>query len=803
MKKNLDAYAITTDHAHLTNHTFLLGNRAGFALYLPSAQNVRDSTAQAIKWFGASGFGRAFFEALLLWVEVDGRLVALDRTKQTSFAMHLEGATRVYRVGDFEIREQYFVPDELQACVVTIETDLPVVIKPEFDMRFYQDFNSDFSQYQTEQATDVLEVSNVIADVGPGHETMAFFGLVGPSNGPCRIEMLPEAHRFVTKIYVKDELREKMIERVYQETQARAPDEAPIWDRYSTQVYAPALFHLQGPVSFVCAFGGTREEAQSDFSAVQDNIQDLRCGKRENIETLLDASALDTGNRDVDLAYAQVLTRFNDVLVARDATLRAPPVHREHYFAIFAGDKYFMDAWKRDENISLGALLATGDFETARAILDDTWEYQDQRTGRLPHIIRAGEPLVYFSSDGTLWALHRLFEYTKRSGDITLLQTKMSMVRHFFETSLNFVQRGLLPSGGIIDKSYLWETWEDTPYTPRDGYPVEIELLWLTTLADFLPFVRESDAPLAGRMEVALFDGEATFKTFARDGYLVDSLSYDWSQRPILTPNGYIAFGLGYPLPVDLAHSLIVLARDQLAGHRGLRSLAPRDWPLILPAAFLEDPKNVRGKNMRSVGIFNYHRGIEWEWLNPFLVAAELTYGTADHAYKEYVAGQVHEALYEAGYGGLSELHDLDGQVGADFQGWSMAGFIQSLNLFAGIEVDALRREVRVCPSLPSDFPHIRARGRVADLRFVIEYSRPEERMQRLEIRLLNTAPNGYTITVALPIESGDRITAGTWNGSPTRGDSWTYQAPQGRNLRAEASMPLAGDVLVKVETDH
>jgi hypothetical protein len=66
-----------------------------------------------------------------------------------------------------------------------------------------------------------------------------------------------------------------------------------------------------------------------------------------------------------------------------------------------------------------------------RQILESTWQYQDERTGRLPHILRAGEPLMYYSSDGTLWALHRLLQYTAQSADTGLLQAKMPMVERF------------------------------------------------------------------------------------------------------------------------------------------------------------------------------------------------------------------------------------------------------------------------------------------------------------------------------------------------------------------------------------
>jgi glycogen debranching enzyme len=803
MRSTLHSYDIHIDRQDLPNHTFLLGNRGGFVLYLPTASNVRDRTAEAIKWFGASGIGRTFFEGFRIAVECNGEQITLDRHNQIEFIMELDAATRVYEVEGREIREHYFVPDGVQAVVMTLETDLPAVVEPEFDMRYYQAFNTDFSEYRAEQVPQGLAVSNRVRDVGATHETMEFYGLLGSVDNSVHVEMLPEDHRLITKAYLKDEMREKLIESVYKETQAHDPDEAPIWNEYSTQVYAPARLHPHGPVSFICAFGDSADEATQAFRQVQEHLAQLRAQKRENVVTLLETAQFETGNREVDTAYAHVLTRFNDALVARDATLHVAPEHREHYYAIFAGDKYFVDAWKRDENISLDALLVTNDFETAREILHDTWQFQDERTGRLPHIIRAGEPLVYYSSDGTLWALLRLFEYTRRSGDLTLLQEKMPMVEHFFAASMTFVQRGLLPSGGIIDEAYRWETWADTPYTPRDGFPVEIELLWLTVLADFLPFMRERNPSLADHMEISLQQGKQTFQAFECDGYLADRLAYDWQQDPILTLNGYIAFGLGYPLPAELAQSMVLQARDQLAGHRGCRSLAPRDWPSVLPSDFLDDPHCVQGKDMTSVGIFNYHRGIEWEWFNQFFVAGELRCGNADHAYRLYAHGQVCEAREEVGIGGLSELHDRRGQVGADFQAWSMAGFIESLHHFAGIEVDALRKEVRIAPSLPPQWPYLRSRSRVGTTRFTVEYDRPSPSEQHLAIRLLGRAPHDYTLHVGLPLPVGKRVHMATCNGTSMSPEAWTYEdrCVAGTDLRACISTPMQRNVEIEIKT--
>src|SRR5947209_4495988 len=218
---SLASYTLSFDADQMAGLTFLLGNRGGFVLYLPAATGVRDQTMHRTKWFGASGFGRTFMEALRVWVEDEGQQIELDRTIQTEFVMRLGGASRVYRVGNREIRSTFFVPNGLQVCVVTYESDLPLILKPEFDMRYYQAFNTDFSQYRAERAPDGVLVSNRVADVSPLHQTLQFYGLVGTLESGTDVEMVPDARRLVAKTYLKDEHREKLIVSVYQETQTR------------------------------------------------------------------------------------------------------------------------------------------------------------------------------------------------------------------------------------------------------------------------------------------------------------------------------------------------------------------------------------------------------------------------------------------------------------------------------------------------------------------------------------------------------------------------------------------------------
>jgi hypothetical protein len=176
---------------------------------------------------------------------------------------------------------------------------------------------------------------------------------------------------------------------------------------------------------------------------------------------------------------------------------------------------------------------------------------------------------------------------------------------------------------------------------------------------------------------------------------------------------------------------------------------------------------------MASVGIFNYHRGIEWEWLNPFFVAGELSLGNPDEAYHRYLQGQIREVLNEAGIGGLSELYHVHGELGADFQAWSMAGALQSFHLFAGVEVDALEQTVRICPTLPPDWPSLHCRRRVGKTRFDVMYEEGDDGSFHIELHPVDPFPDGYTIRFGIVRPAGSPAPTARWNGVEVSPDEW------------------------------
>lgn len=790
----------------LRARSFLLGNGAGMVLLAPVELNESDRSIVSNKWFGVSEFGRTYLEVNRVWVKPatgDGHAILLSRANQTAFDQDLTEAVRTFVVDRMTIRERFFVPmEKIAGLIFRLEADQPAafIVEPQFDMRHYQAFNRDFSGYHATatiengaaSARQVLLVGNRIK--APDGDEMTFHAVISSAGGPAGVELKPETERFLTRVYLKDERRDKLIHKAYREIHDHSPDEAPIWDSYRTTIYAPARIHVEAPA--ILAFGFDEKHGVAQRYARELVARVTTPGRRASSPegmwedpdaralSFLDRAMFQTGNSELDRAYTHVLTRFNAALVARDADLGE---QGKGTSAIFAGNKYFLDPWKRDENISLLGLLACNDFETARIILDDTWQKQDDETGRLPQIIQYGQPLVYYASDGTLWALRRLAEYTRMSGDRSLLAEKMEMVERFFGASLKSCRRGLLPSGGVVDESFLWETWQDTAYTPREGYPVEIELLWLTALRDFGPWLSEQGHHLAPAMASTLEEGRRTFELFHspaagdRPTYLFDSLDYGFRPRELVTPNGFLAFGLDFDISPDLAEAMVTTGRRHLRGRVGVKSLAEMDWPKVFSEEFLVDPENIRSGEMASVGIYNYHRGIEWLWLNTFMVALELRYGDSDQAYRHYVQGLVRSALGKGGVGGLSELEDLHGPLGADFQAWSMAGFVTAVRGFAGVTVDALGSRIAVCPETPSEWPESRSRHRIGDNLFDVEARTEEDGRRTVSLRHLGERDHRYSQEIGLRLHASDPVPAVNVDGARVEDESKLRRSVAGK----------------------
>jgi glycogen debranching enzyme len=721
-------------------------------LALPAAVGATSSSLHPHKWFGASMYGRKYFEGQ--FVRARGvRSHSLSAAVQTGLTISLTNATRHYEVEGIKCNEQFFVPDGIDGFVCRLDGDLDFIVEPHFDMRLALALSKGQEHYTVESIANGVVVSNTLPtgkfndlretyeDDGQNEDAPRIFAAVQvvARNGLCNIR-----NKQSRQHKVRFERDQKRAELLLEHTEDKC-DHAPLWRFSQSTVFAPVTLQFHGAGTIVYGFGSSKEEALSNLEQLRERLKELEAKKHQQAKDLLANANFWTGNSEVDTAWGLVLTRVIDCLVAKDAQIPGAAFSKPTTM-ILAGNQYFQDSWKRDENIALGTLLELGMFDLAREVIRDTWQMQDEKTGRLPQRIRSGETPAYHSSDGTLWALIRLHQYARLTGDNQVLAEKMSMVVHFFKRSLERTTWGLLPSGSAYSPDKPWETWMDTEYSPRDGFPVEIQILWIACLRAFLPEIEHVNSDLAFSMSEALTAAEGSLGRFNVRGMPVDSLDDTGVARDLITPNAYFCFGLGIDLGADVDAVMRQIGLTKLRGAQGIVTLSPDDWHKVYPD-FAHNDRFVQGKRQRSAGKFNYHRGIEWNWLNQFFAAAELKYDNADGAYENYLQPLVKATLQSGGVGGISELFDLDGPRGPDFQTWSMVGLLAALQSFAGVDIDVPNKRIHIRPQIPSAWPELNLRKWFSAVPFDLHFKRSANG-STLTIHFPEGMPSGIEVTV-------------------------------------------------------
>ncbi|HEX8918481.1 MAG TPA: amylo-alpha-1,6-glucosidase [Chloroflexota bacterium] len=763
----LSPATVQLEHNRLRGRSFLLGNKRAFSLCLPAAAGIGDAQLHPHKWFGAFLYGQKVFEAQYAHARVERNHV-LNGTVQTGFTMGLTMARREYAIDGRVCTEEYFVPDGVPGFSCTFSGDATFSIEPELDLRFALAFNPSLDDYEVEFSDRGAIVSNLLPEANYDDASESY--LTSHADSASRLyaaievvgdeassESLPLRLRRRSKLFRKDMYRQRFVAGT-ESTGYSLDDHAPLWKESRHRVFAPVRLTLSGHGTVVYGFGRSAEEALDQMRALRDNLVGYQVQKVEAARGALEHAHFETGLASSDTAYRQVFTRFTDALVARNATAADTALDRPATM-ILAGNQYFHDSWKRDENIAVGVLLSLGLYDLARDVIRDSWQLQDPVTGRLPQRIRAGEEPPYHSSDGTLWALLQLHQYWRLTGDESLLHEKLPMVRLFFERSIERTVEGMLPSGRTHTPEYLWETWMDTPHTPRDGFPIEIQMLWLACLRRFRPVLAGVDAELGKRMEWSELLAWHGLQRFNVRGVPADSLDDSGLVRDFITPNPYFCFGLGLDLGEEIERRMRDVGRRQLAGRHGIVTLSPNDWSRVFPAEFLSDRRQVRGRRMKSVGKFNYHRGVEWNWLSQFFVMAELKYGEPNVAFRRYLSKQLRGTLERGGIGGISELHDLSGARGPEFQSWSMAGLLQALHAFAGVSIDVPDRHITIEPQLPAVWPKLEIRKWYGSIPFDVHYTE-RQNDRHVQITFPWQAPVDVTLDVGLLVSRSRAVQA-------------------------------------------
>jgi starch synthase (maltosyl-transferring) len=370
-------------------------------------------------------------------------------------------------------------------------------------------------------------------------------------------------------------------------------------------------------------------------------------------------------------------------------------VDRDRGKTVIAGYPWFLD-WGRDTLIGARGLLAAGFQEDVRKLLLTFGHFEDR--GTLPNMLSAESTANRDTSDAPLWFSLACEDAAEVLGP-GIFSQPVDAQRTLQEVLVSIAAGYLAgtPNGICVDpdSGLVWSpphfTWMDTNYpagTPREGYPVEIQALWIRLLR------------LLERLQVpggwsALADRATTsLERFWNEerGCLHDLLAAPKGKpAAFATPDGQVrpnqlfAVALGF-IRGSRARRIVETASRFLLIPGALRSLAPLPVPVPMPildgqGRLLNDPLHPYWGHYEGDEDTHrkpaYHNGTAWCWLLP--VFCEALARAWDFSPEAVLAARAYlgssdRLLKEGCIGHLPEILDGDaphGQRGCDAQAWS------------------------------------------------------------------------------------------------------------------------------------
>jgi predicted glycogen debranching enzyme len=412
---------------------------------------------------------------------------------------------------------------------------------------------------------------------------------------------------------------------------------------------------------------------------------------------------------DSDFQYAKVKQNYAPIAsVVRDA-LELYMVKRDDLKTVIAGYPWFLD-WGRDTLIFLRGAIAAGKYDDAFKILVEFARFEEN--GTIPNIIYGESAGNRDTSDAPLWlivATADLIKAKKRNAKKILstdckgrklLDILVSIAENYMKGTAN---------GICMDKSssLIWSpshfTWMDTNYpacTPRVGYPIEIQALWISSLRFLAQYADEKWA------EVAQKATESLLKFFTLpEGGLADCLrapnrepAQASIQEDAIRPNQLFVLALDV-LPAsekDLAIS-IVKACESLVIPGGVRSVA--DAKTKCDMSIWDNGRSLVNAHNPYHGFYTgdentsrkpaYHNGTVWAWPFPMYVESLVKYSLATNETALSILASTVENINTWCLCHISENADGDSphaQKGCRAQAWSASEFYRVWKLLEGAQ---------------------------------------------------------------------------------------------------------------------
>jgi len=437
---------------------------------------------------------------------------------------------------------------------------------------------------------------------------------------------------------------------------------------------------------------------------------DLPLGRGEAVTLLADgglsAPPADAVTDFITRRTRQTITAIERAGISHDdvfglklaSAAQAYVVKRDQGRTVIAGYPWFLD-WGRDTFIAARGLLSVGMGEEVGRILSTFGKFE--QGGTIPNMLAGEDASNRDTSDAPLWfavVCEELAQalgdqvYEQKAGERTLRTVLRAIAVGYISGTANGI-RVDGPSGLVWSPPHF--TWMDTNYpacTPRAGYPIEIQVLWIRLLRQ----LEKLSADVLSEPWWSLADrATASLNRFwiEERGYFGDCLLAEKgvpaAQAVLdnaLRPNQLFAVSLGVCTD-ERARLCVASALRFLVVPGGVRSLAP------LPVS---PPLTIHGPDGRLLNLPSepywghylgdedtrrkpaYHNGTAWVWLLPVFceaLARAWQFSPAAVAAAKAYLGSCDRLLASGCIGQLPEILDGDSpheQRGCDAQAWSV-----------------------------------------------------------------------------------------------------------------------------------
>ena len=337
-------------------------------------------------------------------------------------------------------------------------------------------------------------------------------------------------------------------------------------------------------------------------------------------------------------------------------------VRRGGLKTVIAGYPWFLD-WGRDTFIFMRGMIADRRLDDSLKILRAFAAFEER--GTLPNIIYGDKAGNRDTTDAQLWFVRCVQKLEARLGADADLEDLKSVCASIVENYIVGTPNGIhvdAASGLVWSPSHF--TWMDTNYpacTPRIGYPVEIQALWISALR------------YLGRDELAARATESVKRLFAKaSGGYCDCLdapsgecAADARRDEAVRPNQLFLLALGV-----LDDPSILEATQPLLVPGGIRSLAAGD-PLY-KGAYTGDEDTSRKPA--------YHNGTAWAWVFPIYAEAMAMLDPSRRSSALALLSGAVENINAGCVAHESEIADGDSphaQKGCTAQAWSVSELLR------------------------------------------------------------------------------------------------------------------------------